>query len=83
MDSLADKDYRHLWYPFTQMRDWMTEVLVIIERGHGSRLWDIEEREYLDANDSIWTNIHCHNHPHATGEGGAQFVPRFVERAGD
>jgi adenosylmethionine-8-amino-7-oxononanoate aminotransferase len=63
MDSLADKDRRHLWHPFTQMRDWMAEEPVIIERGQGARLWDTKGREYLDANASIWTNIHGHNHP--------------------
>lgn len=63
MDSLADKDHRHLWHPFTQMQDWMAEKPVIIEKGHGVRLWDTEGREYLDANASIWTNIHGHNHP--------------------
>ncbi|MCX6907564.1 MAG: adenosylmethionine--8-amino-7-oxononanoate transaminase [Verrucomicrobia bacterium] len=62
MDSLADKDRRYLWHPFTQMRDWMAEESVIIERGQGARLWDTKGREYLDANASIWTNIHGHNH---------------------
>jgi len=63
MDSLADKDRRYLWHPFTQMRDWMAEEPAIIERGQGARLWDTKGREYLDANASIWTNIHGHNHP--------------------
>jgi adenosylmethionine-8-amino-7-oxononanoate aminotransferase len=62
MDSLADKDRRHLWHPFTQMRDWMAEEPVIIARGEGARLWDTNGREYLDANASIWTNIHGHAH---------------------
>ena len=63
MDSLADKDRRYLWHPFTQMRYWMAEEPVIIERGQGAHLWDTKGREYLDANASIWTNIHGHNHP--------------------
>ena len=41
----------------------MAEKPVIIEKGHGVRLWDTEGREYLDANASIWTNIHGHSHP--------------------
>ena len=63
MDSLADKDHRYLWHPFTQMRDWMAEEPVVIENGHGARLRDTNGREYLDANSSIWTNIHGHSHP--------------------
>src|ERR1019366_4190489 len=34
-----------------------------IVRGKGTRLWDAHGREYLDANSSIWTNLHGHNHP--------------------
>jgi adenosylmethionine-8-amino-7-oxononanoate aminotransferase len=63
MDSLADKDRRHLWHPFTQMRDWMAEEPIIIERGEGAHLWDTNGHEYLDAYASIWTNIHGHAHP--------------------
>jgi adenosylmethionine-8-amino-7-oxononanoate transaminase len=31
--------------------------------GHGAVLRDANGREYLDANSSIWTNLHGHNHP--------------------
>ncbi len=31
--------------------------------GEGARLRDAHGREYLDANSSIWTNLHGHNHP--------------------
>ncbi|MCX7825989.1 MAG: aminotransferase class III-fold pyridoxal phosphate-dependent enzyme, partial [Verrucomicrobiae bacterium] len=72
MDLLADIDHRHLWHPFTQMRDWMTEEPVIIESGQGARLRDTRGREYLDANASIWTNIHGHNHPHINAAVRAQ-----------
>ena len=56
-----DKDY--LWHPFTQMRDWLAENTVIIERGEGVYLFDIEGNRYLDGIASMWTNVHGHNHP--------------------
>jgi adenosylmethionine-8-amino-7-oxononanoate aminotransferase len=63
--QLRQADKRHVWHPFTQMRDWCApghEPLVLVE-GRGSTLVDAEGREYLDGNSSIWTNIHGHSHP--------------------
>ena len=65
VDSLRQADKRHVWHPFTQMRDWCApghDPLVLVE-GRGSTLIDAEGREYLDGNSSIWTNIHGHSHP--------------------
>src|SRR6267154_6199658 len=63
MDGLAKFDHQYVWHPFTQMRDWLkTEPIVIVE-GQGAVLSDAKGREYLDANASIWTNLHGHRHP--------------------
>ena len=64
-DQLRRADQRHVWHPFTPMRDWCApghDPLVLVE-GRGSTLVDAEGREYLDGNSSIWTNIHGHSHP--------------------
>ncbi|HUI08228.1 MAG TPA: adenosylmethionine--8-amino-7-oxononanoate transaminase [Verrucomicrobiae bacterium] len=66
MTSLRDKDRRYLWHPFTQMRDWMAEEPVIIASGDGAILRDAAGQEYIDANSSIWTNLHGHRHPKIT-----------------
>ena len=63
MHPLAKLDHRHLWHPFTQMRDWLKCEPIVIVEGNGARLRDAHGREYLDANSSIWTNLHGHNHP--------------------
>jgi adenosylmethionine-8-amino-7-oxononanoate aminotransferase len=63
MNKLAQLDHRFVWHPFTQMRDWLKREPVIIVAGKGAVLRDIRGREYLDANSSIWTNLHGHNHP--------------------
>ncbi len=63
MNKLAQLDHQFVWHPFTQMRDWLKREPVVIIAGKGAVLRDRRGREYLDANSSIWTNLHGHNHP--------------------
>jgi adenosylmethionine-8-amino-7-oxononanoate aminotransferase len=63
MNKLAQLDHQFVWHPFTQMRDWLKREPVVIVAGKGAVLHDVRGREYLDANSSIWTNLHGHNHP--------------------
>ena len=62
-ETLVAHDKRYLWHPFTQMQDWMTEDVVVIERGDGCYLIDISGNRYIDGTASMWTNVHGHNHP--------------------
>src|SRR5688500_13598845 len=59
----ARLDQAYVWHPFTQMREWLNQPPIVIARGKGAELEDSEGRRYLDANSSIWTNLHGHNHP--------------------
>jgi adenosylmethionine---8-amino-7-oxononanoate aminotransferase len=73
-NPMADADKKYVWHPFTQMRDWTApghEPLVLVE-GEGAVLRDINGREYIDGNSSIWTNIHGHRHPGITAAIKAQ-----------
>ncbi len=63
MHKLARLDHAFVWHPFTQMRDWLRREPIVIVEGRGAVLRDARGREYLDANSSIWTNLHGHNHP--------------------
>jgi adenosylmethionine-8-amino-7-oxononanoate aminotransferase len=63
MHKLARLDQRYVWHPFTQMRDWLRREPIVIVYGRGAVLRDAYGKEYLDANSSIWTNLHGHNHP--------------------
>jgi adenosylmethionine-8-amino-7-oxononanoate aminotransferase len=45
------------------MRDWLAREPIVIASGKGAVLRDTRGREYLDANSSIWTNLHGHAHP--------------------
>src|SRR5712691_5763649 len=63
MHPLAQLDHRYIWHPFTQMQDWLKREPIVIVEGRGAVLRDSKGREYLDANSSIWTNLHGHSHP--------------------
>ena len=56
-------DQQFIWHPFTQMQDWIKESPLVIQSGKGAVLRDTKGDSYLDANASIWTNLHGHNHP--------------------
>jgi adenosylmethionine---8-amino-7-oxononanoate aminotransferase len=58
--ALEDLDRRLIWHPFTQMKDYMEEVPLIVEKGEGSCLVDIYGKRYLDGVSSLWVNLHGH-----------------------
>jgi adenosylmethionine-8-amino-7-oxononanoate aminotransferase len=63
MNPFARLDHQHVWHPFTQMADWLRAEPIVISSGKGATLRDVKGREYIDANSSIWTNLHGHRHP--------------------
>jgi adenosylmethionine-8-amino-7-oxononanoate aminotransferase len=63
MHKLARLDQKYVWHPFTQMRDWARREPIVLARGKGAVLEDVRGKKFLDANSSIWTNLHGHNHP--------------------
>ena len=63
MNKLAQLDRQFVWHPFTQMRDWLKREPIVIVAGNGAELRDVRGRKFLDANSSIWTNLHGHKHP--------------------
>jgi adenosylmethionine-8-amino-7-oxononanoate aminotransferase len=72
VQKIAQLDHNYVWHPFTQMKDWLREEPIVITRGKGATLWDSRGRKYLDANSSIWTNLHGHAHPKINRAIGAQ-----------
>lgn len=50
----------HSWNLMTQMKEYLMQP-IIIERGEGCWLYDIEGKRYFDGNASMWTNVHGHN----------------------
>ncbi|WP_270180787.1 adenosylmethionine--8-amino-7-oxononanoate transaminase [Alkalihalobacillus sp. CinArs1] len=57
--NLIEKSKKHLWLPFTQMKDYDEDPL-IIESGEGIKVKDIHGKEYYDAFSSVWLNVHGH-----------------------
>jgi adenosylmethionine---8-amino-7-oxononanoate aminotransferase len=53
-------DRTHLWHPFTQMREWMAEEPLVIERAEGNYLFDTDGNRYFDGVSSLWCNVHGH-----------------------
>lgn len=60
-EELLEKNRRYLWNPFTQMKEYLKDEPVIVERGEGVRLMDVNGRAYYDGNASVWLNVHGHN----------------------
>ena len=59
-DELRRWDREIYWHAFTQMAEYEP---LLIERGEGCTLFDIDGRAYLDGTSSLWCNLHGHRHP--------------------
>lgn len=57
--ELIEKSKKYLWLPFTQMKDY-DENPLIIESGKGVKVKDIEGKEYYDGFSALWLNVHGH-----------------------
>lgn len=62
-DRLVELDRKHVWHPYTQMQDYAARDPVIVQRGEGVRLQDVDGRWYWDGVSSVWLNVHGHNVP--------------------
>ena len=65
-DELKDWDKRYIWHPFTQMMDYMDNDPLIIERGEGCYLIDVDGKRYIDGVSSLWVLIHGHGRKELT-----------------
>ncbi len=63
MDSWIKRDLKHVWHPYTQMKDCRKLPPVLIESAKGFKLFDNKGRYYYDTISSWWCNVHGHNHP--------------------
>ena len=60
--QLVEWDKAHVWHPFTQMKDWLADEPLVIDRANGSYLIDTKGNRYLDGVSSLWVNVHGHGH---------------------
>lgn len=55
---IGDKTF--IWHPFTQMQEYVNEDIIIVERGRGNYVYDVNGRKYLDGVSSLWCNLFGH-----------------------
>lgn len=60
MAKYLERDKKHLWHPFTQMKDWMAAPQIVIAEGKGEILTDVAGKKYIDGVSSLWCNVHGH-----------------------
>ena len=58
-----ERDVAVVWHGFTQMASYATNRPVIVERGEGRELIDVEGNRYLDAISSLWVTTLGHAVP--------------------
>jgi adenosylmethionine-8-amino-7-oxononanoate aminotransferase len=61
--NFAQKDLEYIWHPCSQMKDYEQFPPIVIERGGGIYLYDIEGKKYADVVSSWWCNLLGHNNP--------------------
>lgn len=61
MNELQRKDLQYIWHPCSQMKDYEEMPPIVVERGKGAYLYDIEGHSYLDAVSSWWVNLFGHS----------------------
>ncbi len=59
-EQLETWDRTLVWHAFTQMAE---HEPLLLERGEGCTLIDIDGNRYLDGVSSLWCNVHGHRHP--------------------
>jgi putrescine---pyruvate transaminase len=58
LNSLWEMDRSHALHPWTNFGPFEQEGALVISRGEGCHLWDVEGRQYLDAVGGMWcTNV--------------------------
>ena len=63
MNSYVEKDLKYIWHPCSQMKDYEELPPIVIEKGKGTYLYDIEGKKYLDIVSSWWCNLLGHSNP--------------------
>ncbi len=63
MKDWLGTDLKHIWHPYTQMKEALRLPPVLIARAKGIKLYDAKGKFYYDTISSWWCNVHGHNHP--------------------
>ncbi len=55
------RDQKRVWHGFTQMATFADLAPIVVDRGEGAYLIDVEQKRYLDAISSLWVTTIGHN----------------------
>ena len=47
-NSLAEKDLKYIWHPCSQMKDYEELKPIVVDRGEGVYLYDVDGNRYVD-----------------------------------
>lgn len=61
--SLSERDFKLIWHPCSQMKDYETLPPIVIDRGKGVFLYAPDGKAYLDVVSSWWCNLLGHCNP--------------------
>ena len=63
MKDKTEKDLKYIWHPCSQMKDYEELPPIVIQKGQGMYLYDIDGNKYLDVISSWWCNLLGHCNP--------------------
>lgn len=63
MNEWIEKDLKYIWHPCSQMKDYETLAPIVIDKGEGIYLYDINGKRYVDVISSWWCNLLGHCNP--------------------
>lgn len=59
--QIIENDRKYVWHPFTQMKEYEKTEPLIITKGKGVYIYDIDGNKYIDAISSWWVNTLGHS----------------------
>lgn len=63
MENWVEKDLKYIWHPCSQMKDYEELKPIVIKKGEGIYLYDINDKKYIDVISSWWCNLLGHCNP--------------------
>lgn len=61
MNDYQKRDLKYIWHPCSQMKDYEDLPPIVIEKGEGVYLYDVDGNKYLDCISSWWTSLWGHS----------------------
>ncbi len=61
MNTWSERDLKYIWHPCSQMKDYEELPPIVIDKGEGIYLYDVDGNRYIDVISSWWCNLlgHC------------------------